>query len=165
MFSSGGGAGYEQDSAKFVLDSRYNVESEENPKIIPTWKEASKNGDLDPTKYPLVIMEDFKRRSSMGYLSSTERRTQMDEVDLLVEYVRKGGGLLIMDSPSFGAELGVEETASIPRIKHLIRHVDTKLLKEIKETILNLDDEKEIENILYEYLINISPDLEGFISK
>ena len=113
MFWATGGWSYETDSDPFTLHSNFNVASGENPKLIPTWKEAQSNGQLNPSVYPLVIMEDFKRVSSWThYYKSTERKTQLDEVELLVDYVRAGGGLLIMDSPSFAGEEGILKTAS-----------------------------------------------------
>ncbi|SFV60517.1 Accessory colonization factor AcfD precursor [hydrothermal vent metagenome] len=113
MFWAIGGWSYETDSAPFKLHDNFNITSGENPKLIPTWKEAKANGLLDPSIYPLVIMEDFRRVSSWThYYKSTQRKTQLDEVDMLVDYVRAGGGLLIMDSPSFAEEEGVRKTAS-----------------------------------------------------
>jgi accessory colonization factor AcfD len=118
MFWHTGGATYERDSEAFVMDERYNVSSGENPKIVPTWKEAFENGDLDPSKYPMIIVEDFKRVSAWTrYWKNTERKTQLDEVDLLIDYVRKGGGLLIMDSPSFADEEGITQTAGSEILK------------------------------------------------
>jgi len=112
MFWSIGGASYDYDSVEFKIDSRYNIEAGSNPKYVPTWKEALANGDLDPTKYPLIILEDFERRSSWTrYYKDTKRRTQLDEVDLLVDYIRNGGGVLLMDSPTFADEEGVTATA------------------------------------------------------
>jgi len=112
MFWIIGGGSYESDSEEFKIDSRYNIEAGANPKYVPTWKEAFENGDLDPNKYPLIILEDFERRSSWTYYhQSTKRRTQLDEVDLLVDYIRKGGGVLLMDSPTFAEEEGVTATA------------------------------------------------------
>jgi len=112
MFWSIGGSGYERDSEEFTIDSRYNVEAGANPKYVPTWKEALENGDLDPTKYPLIILEDFERRSSWTHFyKDTKRRTQLTEVDLLVDYIRQGGGVLLMDSPTFADEEGVTATA------------------------------------------------------
>ena len=113
MFWAIGGWDYNSDSSPFRISSNFNLEANKNPTIIPTWQEASANGDLDPTKYPLIIMEDFRRVSSWThYWKSTERKTQIDEIDLLIEYVRSGGGLLIMDSPSFAQEEGIIKTAS-----------------------------------------------------
>jgi len=112
MFWSIGGASYDYDSVEFKIDSRYNIEAGANPNYVPTWKEALANGDLDPTKYPLIILEDFERRSSWtNYYKSTKRRTQLDEVALLVDYIRKGGGVLLMDSPTFSEREGVTATA------------------------------------------------------
>ena len=103
----------------FEIHSNFNIESDENPKYIPTWKEASTDGLLDPTIYPIVILEDFQMRTSFTEYSNpndevdgTVRRTAMDEVDLIIEYIRQGGGVLIMESPEFAGELGVTETAS-----------------------------------------------------
>ncbi len=112
MFWHTAGAGYEYDSVEFKIDSRYNIDSSANPHYVPTWKEALANGDLDPSKYPLIILEDFERRSSWTlYYRETKRRTQIDEVDLLVDYIRAGGGVLLMDSPTFALEEGVTVTA------------------------------------------------------
>ena len=108
-----GGATYEQDSEEFKIHSKFNLADNENPKLTPTWKEAKANGYLDPTKYPLIIMEDFARLTSYSSWDNySNRKTALDEVDMLVDYVREGGGLLIMDSPSFRAEKNILETAS-----------------------------------------------------
>ncbi len=103
----------------FNIHSNFNIVSNENPKYIPTWQEASDNGLLDPSEYPIIILEDFQMRTSFTSYSNpndeidgTVRRTGMDEVELIIEYIRQGGGVLIMESPKFADELGVVETAS-----------------------------------------------------
>ena len=104
---------------EFKIHDNFNVLEGENPKYVPTWKEASNNGLLDPTEYPLVILEDFQMRTAFTAYSKpneerdgTVRKTQLDEVELLIDYVRAGGGLLIMESPRFADSLGVMQTAS-----------------------------------------------------
>ncbi|NEW60809.1 DUF4092 domain-containing protein [Sulfurovum sp. bin170] len=104
---------------EFKMHSSFNIATDENPKYVPTWKEASTDGLLNPATYPLVILEDFQMRTAFkAYskpgeeLDGTVRKTQMDEVNLIVEYIRAGGGVLIMESPRFADSLGVTETAS-----------------------------------------------------
>jgi accessory colonization factor AcfD len=103
----------------FKIHSNFKIASDENPRYIATWKEASDDGLLSPEKYPIIILEDFQMRTSFTSYSQpkeerdgTVRRTAMDEVELIVDYIQKGGGLLIMESPEFADELGVKETAS-----------------------------------------------------
>jgi len=103
----------------FKIHNNFNITSDENPKYIPTWREASDNGLLSPEQYPLIILEDFQMRTSFTSYSKpkeeidgTVRRTAMDEVALIIEYIREGGGILIMESPEFAGEMGVTETAS-----------------------------------------------------
>jgi len=103
----------------FKIHSNFNIVSSENPKYIPTWREAFDSGLLSPEKYPLIILEDFQMRTSFTSYSKpneevdgTVRRTAMDEVELLIDYIRQGGGVLIMESPEFADELEVTETAS-----------------------------------------------------
>jgi accessory colonization factor AcfD len=104
---------------EFKIHEHFNISEGENPKYIPTWKEASTDGFLNPTEYPLVILEDFQMRTSFTSYSKpneendgTVRKTKLDEIDLLIEYVRAGGGLLIMESPKFAESLAVMKTAS-----------------------------------------------------
>ena len=103
----------------FEIHNNFNIVTDENPKYIPTWREASDNGLLSPEQYPLIILEDFQMRTSFTSYSKpkeerdgTVRRTGMDEVELIIDYIRHGGGVLIMESPSFADELGVTRTAS-----------------------------------------------------
>lgn len=106
-------AGYVHDARNFVIHSKFNVVSGENPHYVPTWKEAAAANKLDPATYPVVILEDFERSNAWtDWRNVTERRTQMDEVDLIANYIRAGGGVLIMDSPFFLEKHGITETAA-----------------------------------------------------
>jgi accessory colonization factor AcfD len=103
----------------FQIHSNFNIVSNENPKYIPTWREAFDTGLLSPDNYPIIILEDFQMRTSFTAYSKpneevdgTVRRTAMDEVELIIDYIRKGGGVLIMESPEFADALEVTETAS-----------------------------------------------------
>ena len=103
----------------FKIHSNFNIASSENPKYIPTWREASDSGLLSPDNYPIIILEDFQMRTSFTSYSKpkeeidgTVRRTTLDEVELIVDYIQQGGGVLIMESPEFAGELGVTKTAS-----------------------------------------------------
>lgn len=113
VFWSIGSAGYQHDARSFDIHSNFNISSGENPRYIPTWKEASSSGLLDPKVYPLLILEDFERANAWtSWGDYTVRKTQMDEVELIAEYIRAGGGVLIMDSPFFLDKHGVTETAA-----------------------------------------------------
>jgi len=103
----------------FKIHSNFNIDSSENPKYIPTWREAFDNGLLDPTIYPIVILEDFQMRTSFTSYSNpnqeldgTVRRTALSDTELIIEYIRQGGGVLIMESPLFAEEMGITQTAS-----------------------------------------------------
>lgn len=102
----------------FKIHDNYNVSSGENPKLVTTWTEAKEQGLLDPSIYPLIILEDFEMRTSWAAYSKpgkedgTNRKTALDEVDLIVDYIRAGGGVLMMESPNYADSLGVVDTAS-----------------------------------------------------
>ena len=102
----------------FKIDSNFNVAEGANPKLIPTWKEASADGLLDPSTYPLVILEDFSMRTSWTSYSKPNhpdgenRKTQLDEVELIIDYIRAGGGVLMMESARYESSLEVTKTAS-----------------------------------------------------
>jgi len=108
------GKSYANGSDPFKIHSNFNISTDENPRLIPTWKEAQQQGLLNPLTYPLVILEDFRRDSSYTDNDRTEltRKTQLDEVALIVNYIRAGGGVLIMDSPAFKETDGVSKTAA-----------------------------------------------------
>ncbi len=107
------GADGQYDLKPFKIHNNFNFVADENPKVIPTWKEASEEGLLDPNIYPVIILEDFEMTNSdSDFANKTVRKTALDEVDLIVEYIRAGGGVLIMESPSFLNQYGVVETAS-----------------------------------------------------
>jgi len=126
----------------FKIHSNFNISSNENPRYIATWKEASSNGLLDPSVYPIIILEDFQMRTSFtAYskpneeLDGTVRRTTLDDVELIIEYIRQGGGVLIMESPKFAEEMGITQTASNEILKKAgisnyfaNNHSDVKLL-------------------------------------
>ncbi len=113
MFWHIGGNTYANDSEAFVMHSNFNVTSGENPKYIATWQEAKDQNLLDPSIYPLLILEDFQMRSSWTlYKSSTVRKTLLSDVDLITDYIRAGGGVLIMESPSYDETAGVVQTAA-----------------------------------------------------
>ena len=104
---------------EFKIHSNFNILGDANPKYIPTWKEAKEENLLDPSIYPLIILEDFQMRTAFTSYSKpnentdgTVRKTQLDEVELVIEYIRAGGGVLIMESPRFADSLGVTKTAS-----------------------------------------------------
>ena len=106
-------AGINNDLKDFTIHSNFNIANGENPKVVPTWKEASNQGLLDPEVYPLVILEDFEMTNTWGnFAEHTVRKTALDEVDLIVDYIRAGGGVLIMESPRFRDKYGIVKTAS-----------------------------------------------------
>lgn len=106
-------AGYSNDTDPFIINENYNLASGANPKYVATWKEAQQNGELDPAVYPVLILEDFEMSNSWtSFADHTVRKTQLDEVDLIVNYIRAGGGVLMMESPRFREKYGVTETAA-----------------------------------------------------
>ncbi len=113
MFWGASSAGYQHDAEDFLIHPNYNLIAGENPRYVTSWKEAAAANLLDPSVYPLLILEDFERSNGWtSWQNVTERRTQMDEVALIADYIRAGGGVLMMESPYFLAEHGVVETAS-----------------------------------------------------
>ncbi len=113
MFWHIGGNTYANDSEAFVIHTNFNLSSGENPKYIPTWQAAKDQSLLDPSVYPLLILEDFQMRSSWTlYKDQTTRKTLLSDVDLITDYIRAGGGVLIMESPSYDESAGVIQTAA-----------------------------------------------------
>ena len=105
--------GYKNDAVDFKISDKFNVNSDANPKYVPTWREAKANGDLDPKKYPLIILEDIEISNSwVDFANHFEVKTKMEDVEDLVNYVRAGGGLLIMESPHFLEKYQVTDTAA-----------------------------------------------------
>ena len=106
-------AGYQHDARGFKIHPNFNLSTGDSPRYVPTWKQALAEGLLDPNVYPLLILEDFERANAWtDWGDYTVRKTQMDEVALIANYIRAGGGVLIMDSPHFLAKHGVVETAA-----------------------------------------------------
>ena len=113
MFWHIGGNTYQNDSEAFLIHDNFNLSDGENPKYTPTWQEAKDQSLLDPSVYPLLILEDFQMRSSWThYKNETVRKTLLSDVDLIVDYIRAGGGVLIMESPSYAETAGVIQTAA-----------------------------------------------------
>lgn len=106
-------AGINHDLRDFKIHDNFNFASDSNPKIISTWTEAKSNNLLDPSVYPLLIVEDFEMTNTWGdFFEHTVRKTALDEVDLIVDYIRAGGGVLMMESPRFRAKYDIVKTAS-----------------------------------------------------
>ncbi len=107
--------GVENDKIDFEISENFNLDTDANPKVTPTWKDASDNGILDPSVYPLIILEDFELSNSNNnatFMEHTLRKTALNEVELIVNYIREGGGVLIMESPRFNDKYGITQTAS-----------------------------------------------------
>ncbi|MCK4442291.1 MAG: hypothetical protein KAU90_09815, partial [Sulfurovaceae bacterium] len=106
--------GVDNDLVDFKIHNDFNFETDNNPKVITTWKEAKEQGLLDPSKYPLLLVEDFEMTNTWAgdFNEHTVRKTALDEVDLIVDYIRAGGGVLMMESPHFRDKYAITETAS-----------------------------------------------------
>ncbi|CAA6819679.1 MAG: Accessory colonization factor AcfD [uncultured Sulfurovum sp.] len=106
-------AGINNDLKTFTIHDNFNLTSDAKPKVTTTWKEANDNGLLDPSKYPLIILEDFEMTNTWSdFFEHTVRKTALSEVDLIVDYIRAGGGVLMMESPRFRDKHNIQVTAS-----------------------------------------------------
>ncbi|MCK4442548.1 MAG: DUF4092 domain-containing protein, partial [Sulfurovaceae bacterium] len=101
------------DLVDFKIHDNFNFETDNNPKVVSTWKDAKEQGLLNPSKYPLLLVEDFEMTNTWGdFYEHTVRKTALDEVDLIVDYIRAGGGVIMMESPHFMDKYAITETAS-----------------------------------------------------
>ena len=97
----------------FKIHANFKVADGENPKLVETWTKAKEDGFIDHSKYPLIILEDFYMDTSWkGEQRVLERKTALNEVDMIVDYIRAGGGVLMMENSEYNEKYNITETAS-----------------------------------------------------